>query len=233
MKLLFTKLETPSSEIKVTFDGVNYQTYNVDELKSIGYIEFTEDDCPDLTKIKVQGKFTTLSNLNAFINIKNNEANNTLYKWYVPRDADIETSDGQLIYCDTYFYSFKDELNIGDTIIFINPIYNNCDPVWNTWSQSPIQFSTVTTDILNWIHYYDIACVGPITVGNANWINLSIASATPIPIEPTPEPTPEDEPTPEPTEERLVEPTPEPTPEPIPEDEPTPEPTPEPISEEE
>ncbi len=33
MKLVFTKLETSAKEIKVTFDGVTYKSYNVEELK--------------------------------------------------------------------------------------------------------------------------------------------------------------------------------------------------------
>ena len=63
MKLVFTKLETPATEIKVAFDGVNYKSYNVDEIKSTGYISFTEKECPDLTKVKIQGKFSTLGSV--------------------------------------------------------------------------------------------------------------------------------------------------------------------------
>ena len=46
MKLVFTKLETPATEIKVAFDDVNYKSYNV-----------------DLTKIKIQGKLSTLGSV--------------------------------------------------------------------------------------------------------------------------------------------------------------------------
>lgn len=63
MKLVFTKLETDATEIKVTFDGVNYKSYNVDKLRDIGYIQFTEKDCPDLTKVKIQGKFSTFNSI--------------------------------------------------------------------------------------------------------------------------------------------------------------------------
>ena len=54
MKLVFTKLETPATEIKVAFDDVNYKSYNVDEIKTNGFISFTEEECPDLTKVKIQ-----------------------------------------------------------------------------------------------------------------------------------------------------------------------------------
>ena len=63
MKLVFTKLETPATEIKVAFDDVNYKSYNVDEIKTNGFISFTEEECPDLTKVKIQGKFSTLGSV--------------------------------------------------------------------------------------------------------------------------------------------------------------------------
>lgn len=63
MKLVFTKLETTASEIKVSFDGVNYKPYNVADIKSTGNIPFTEADCPDLTKIKVQGKLVSIGSV--------------------------------------------------------------------------------------------------------------------------------------------------------------------------
>ena len=63
MKLVFTKLETTASEIKVSFDGVNYKPYNVADIKSTGYIPFTEAVCPDLTKVKVQGKLVSIDSV--------------------------------------------------------------------------------------------------------------------------------------------------------------------------
>ena len=63
MKLVFTKLETTESEIKVSFDGVNYKPYNVADIKSTGYLSFTEEECPDLTKIKVRGKLVSIGSI--------------------------------------------------------------------------------------------------------------------------------------------------------------------------
>ena len=63
MKLVFTKLETPATEIKAAFDDVNYKSYNVDEIKTNGFISFTEEECPDLSKVKIQGKFSTLGSV--------------------------------------------------------------------------------------------------------------------------------------------------------------------------
>lgn len=69
MRLVFKKLRTPASTIKVSFDGETYITYDVATIKSQGYIEFSESDCPDLTKIKIQGQFATLDSVEVNKNV--------------------------------------------------------------------------------------------------------------------------------------------------------------------
>lgn len=81
MKLVFTKLETTASEIKVSFDGVNYKPYNVADIKSTGNIPFTEADCPDLTKIKVQGKLVSIGSVE--VCVKPDSDDNFIEKEYI------------------------------------------------------------------------------------------------------------------------------------------------------
>lgn len=69
MRLVFKKLRTPASTIKVSFDGETYRTYDVNTIKNQGYIEFTEQDCPDLTKLKIQGQFSTIDSVEVNKNI--------------------------------------------------------------------------------------------------------------------------------------------------------------------
>jgi hypothetical protein len=70
MKLVFTKLETDANEIKVTFNGSIWRPYNVADIKKTGYIEFTEEDCPDLTKIRVMGKFASFNSVEAVSDVE-------------------------------------------------------------------------------------------------------------------------------------------------------------------
>lgn len=61
MKMTFNKLITPSSTIEVSFDGgLTYTTYDVESCKTNGIV-FTEEMCPDLTKISIKGKFKSFS----------------------------------------------------------------------------------------------------------------------------------------------------------------------------
>ena len=69
MRLVFKKLRTPASTIKVSFNGETYRTYDVNTIKNQGYIEFTEQDCPDLTKLKIQGQFSTIDSIEVNKNI--------------------------------------------------------------------------------------------------------------------------------------------------------------------
>jgi len=70
MKLVFTKLETDANEIGVTFNGTTWRPYNVADIKRTGYIEFTEEDCPDLTKIRVKGKFASFNSVEAVSDVE-------------------------------------------------------------------------------------------------------------------------------------------------------------------
>lgn len=63
MKLHFNKLETTNDTIQVSWDGGNtWNSFPVDSAKENG-ITFSETDCPNISLIKVKGKFTTISNL--------------------------------------------------------------------------------------------------------------------------------------------------------------------------
>ena len=67
MKLLFDKLKTSDGIVRVSFDGeVTWNEYNVSEVKDTG-ITFTEDDCPDLTKIRIAGAITKISDIKTHI----------------------------------------------------------------------------------------------------------------------------------------------------------------------
>lgn len=70
MKLVFTKLETDANEIKVTFDGSTWRPYSVADIKRTGYIEFSEEDCPDLTKIKIKGKFARFNSVESVSDVE-------------------------------------------------------------------------------------------------------------------------------------------------------------------
>lgn len=70
MKLVFRKLETEATEIQISFDGgITWLKKNVAELKRTMFVEFTEADCPDLTKIKIKGKVKSLGDIEVEKNI--------------------------------------------------------------------------------------------------------------------------------------------------------------------
>ena len=54
MKLIFKTLVTSADTIQVSFDGVIYKFYDVENAKKNGIL-FTSNDCPDLTKINING----------------------------------------------------------------------------------------------------------------------------------------------------------------------------------
>ena len=120
MKLVFTKLETPATEIKVAFDGVNYKSYNVDEIKSTGYIPFTEADCPDLTKVKIQGKFSTLGSVevNKSVELERGEGGESGISCTFERDVFEEVT----------YYCFAQD-NDGNGEIEDNELHSNAH-VW-------------------------------------------------------------------------------------------------------
>ena len=63
MRLHFNKLETTNDTIQVSWDGGNtWSSFPVSSAKENG-ITFSETDCPNISLIKVKGKFTTVSNL--------------------------------------------------------------------------------------------------------------------------------------------------------------------------
>ena len=67
MKLLFDKLKTSDGIVRVSFDDeVTWNEYNVADVKDTG-ITFTEDDCPDLTKIRIAGAITKISDIKTHI----------------------------------------------------------------------------------------------------------------------------------------------------------------------
>lgn len=55
MKLIFKTLVTSADTIQVTSDGVSYKSYDVENAKKKNGILFTSDNCPDLTKISING----------------------------------------------------------------------------------------------------------------------------------------------------------------------------------
>ena len=67
MKLLFDKLKTSDGIVRVSFDGeVTWNEYHVADVKDTG-ITFTEEDCPDLTKIRIAGAITKISDIKTHI----------------------------------------------------------------------------------------------------------------------------------------------------------------------
>ena len=63
MKIIFTTLKTVSPTIKVSFNhGQSWNTYNVNDVKENG-ITFTDEDCPDLSKILIQGQVTSINDI--------------------------------------------------------------------------------------------------------------------------------------------------------------------------
>ena len=54
MKLILKTLVTSADTIQVSFDGVSYKSYDVENAKKNGIL-FTSDNCPDLTKISIKG----------------------------------------------------------------------------------------------------------------------------------------------------------------------------------
>lgn len=76
MKLYFKVLNINDSKFKVSFDdGISWRTINVEDLGEDKVLEFSEDDCPDLTKIKIRGRFKTFKDIDVlydpetFINV--------------------------------------------------------------------------------------------------------------------------------------------------------------------
>ena len=64
MKIIFTKLETASEVLKISFDGgETWEDHLTKDVKADGFISFTQEQCPDLTKIRIRGKFKTSKNL--------------------------------------------------------------------------------------------------------------------------------------------------------------------------
>ena len=67
MKLIFDKLRTSDGIVKVSFNnGSSWSQYNVSDVIDTG-ITFTEEDCPDLTKIRIAGAITQISDIKTHI----------------------------------------------------------------------------------------------------------------------------------------------------------------------
>ena len=67
MKLIFDKLRTSDGIVKVSFNnGNSWSQYNVSDVIDTG-ITFTEEDCPDLTKIRIAGAITQISDIKTHI----------------------------------------------------------------------------------------------------------------------------------------------------------------------
>lgn len=60
MILRFNKLETKSEFLKISFDGMKFDEYLVSALKANG-LEFTAEQCPDITKIVIKGAISELN----------------------------------------------------------------------------------------------------------------------------------------------------------------------------
>ena len=106
MRLVFKKLRTPASTIKVSFDGETYRTYDVNTIKNQGYIEFTEQDCPDLTKLKIQGQFSTIDSVEVNKNILiEGNSEGILYNYEKPVYNEVH------YYCFAYDNDNNDEIS--------------------------------------------------------------------------------------------------------------------------
>lgn len=135
MKLVFTKLETPATEIKVAFDGVNYKSYNVDEIKSTGYIQFTEKECPDLTKVKIQGKFSTLGSVevNKAVELERGEGGESGISCTFEKDVFEEREVTTTYYCFAFDNNNNGEITNDD----------NVPENWHIWLKDEISENAV------------------------------------------------------------------------------------------
>lgn len=70
MKLVFNEITTPGTSIDVSFDGgKTWLNYDVEQLRqNNNEIHFTEEQCPDLTQIKIKGRFKTYSDVDVLYN---------------------------------------------------------------------------------------------------------------------------------------------------------------------
>lgn len=67
MKLIFDELITADGKVKVSFNNEETWTeYNVDDIINTG-ITFTEDECSDLTKIRIAGTIAKVSDIKTHI----------------------------------------------------------------------------------------------------------------------------------------------------------------------
>lgn len=64
MKIKFLKLDIKQDSLQVSFDGgKTFKYYKVEDIKTNNGIDFTEDDCDDLSKIVIKGRVKHLSNM--------------------------------------------------------------------------------------------------------------------------------------------------------------------------
>ena len=124
MKLMFDKLRTSDGKVKISFDNeTTWTEYNVDDIKNTG-IEFTEEDCPDLTKIRIAGAITKIGDIKTHISngsfsqdLTADEKVESLNSRFLNFQYDLDSNDENLVDITNNGTDITNEVNVFENTI--------------------------------------------------------------------------------------------------------------------
>ena len=146
MKLMFDKLRTSDGKVKISFDNeTTWTEYNVDDIKNTG-IEFTEGDCPDLTKIRIAGAITKIGDIKTHISngsfsqdLTADEKVESLNSRFLNFQYDLDSNDENLVDITNNGTDITNEVNVFENTIQKKPntmiYYKRTDKEDSTWQK--------------------------------------------------------------------------------------------------